>query len=161
VLAERMMAKALDEKRLEEVEHMRLYLLILMDQKKNEQALELLLNSELGQKSLRDPEVRQIKSELLRVNSRWEEALAMSKEALEKENSDDWFHWLAYFESAHALIETKPTIIQEAEQLVEFTQKQVLENKILKRGPFLAELDLDHRLFSIQKRGKYFFFSCK
>lgn len=155
-LAERMMAKALEEKRLEEVEHMRLYLLILMDQKKNEQALKLLLDTELGQKSLRDPEVRQIKSELLRINKRWDAVVDMSKDALENENSDDWFHWLAYFEAVDALIETNPNIIQDAEKLVQLTQNKVLDNKILKRGPFLAELDLDSRLLKIGKKGKLY-----
>ncbi|KAL9537039.1 hypothetical protein MBANPS3_012138 [Mucor bainieri] len=151
VLAERMMAKAMEENRLEEVEHMRLYLLILMDQKKNEQALGLLLDTPLGQKSLRDPEVRQIKSELLRENKRWDLVLAMSQEALEKENADDWFHWLAYFEAMDALIEQED-VIANAEKLVADAQKAVLESKLLKRGPFLAELDLDSRLYKIGKR---------
>lgn len=152
-LAERMMAKALEENRLEEVEHMRLYLLILMrDDEHAKEALKLVLESELGQKSLRDPEVRQIKSELLRANQRWEDVMKMSQEALEKENSDDWFHWLAYFEAVDAL--NKPDVIEEAEKLVQVTQQQVLESKMLKRGPFLAELDLDARLFKIGKKGK-------
>jgi N-terminal acetyltransferase B complex non-catalytic subunit len=155
VLAERMMAKALEENRLEEVEHMRLYLLILLDQKKSEQALKLLMDSELGQKSLRDPEVRQIKSELLRENKRWDLVLAMSQEALLNENADDWFHWLAYFEAVDALIvEKQEGIIADAEKLVESSQKAVLESKLLKRGPFLAELDLDARLYKIGKRGR-------
>lgn len=153
VLAERMMAKAMEEGRLEEVEHMRLYLLILMDQKKNEQALGLLLDTSLGQKSLRDPEVRQIKSELLRENKRWDLVLAMSQEALEKENADDWFHWLAYFEAMDALIDQEG-VIADAEKLVADSQKAVLESKLLKRGPFLAELDLDSRLYKIGKRGE-------
>ncbi|KAL0143185.1 N-acetyltransferase B complex non catalytic subunit-domain-containing protein [Mucor lusitanicus] len=152
VLAERMMAKAMEENRLEEVEHMRLYLLILMDQKKNEQALGLLLDTPLGQKSLRDPEVRQIKSELLRENKRWDLVLAMSQEALEKENADDWFHWLAYFEAMNALMDQEG-VIANAEKLVADSQKAVLESKLLKRGPFLAELDLDSRLYKIGKRG--------
>ncbi|KAG2212015.1 hypothetical protein INT46_001275 [Mucor plumbeus] len=151
VLAERMMGKAMEESRLEEVEHMRLYLLILMDQKKNEQALNLLLDTPLGQKSLRDPEIRQIKSELLRENKRWDLVLPMSQEALEKENADDWFHWLAYFEAMDALIDQDGVIVN-AEKLVADSQKAVLKSKLLKRGPFLAELDLDSRLYKIGKR---------
>lgn len=157
VLAERMMAKALEENRLEEVEHMRLYLLILLDQKKNDQALKLILDSSLGQTSLRDPEVRQIKSELLRENKCWDSVIEMSQEALEKENADDWFHWLAYFDAVEALIvdEAKADeIIANAEKLVASSQKAVLESKLLKRGPFLAELDLDYRLQKAGKRSK-------
>ncbi|ORE08641.1 hypothetical protein BCV72DRAFT_303592 [Rhizopus microsporus var. microsporus] len=150
-LAERMMAKALEEKRLQEVEHLRLYLLILMDQKKNKEALDLLLNNELGKKALRDPEVRQIKSELLRDSKRWAEVLVQSQEALEKENSDDWFSWLAYFEAVEALVveESPEKVIEDAKNLIMTTQNMVLDSKILKRGPFLAELEFIHRLHKI------------
>jgi N-terminal acetyltransferase B complex non-catalytic subunit len=155
-LAERMMAKALDEKRLEEVEHLRLYLLILLDQKKSQEALDLLLNSPLGEKSLRDPEVRQIKSELLRENKRWTEVIADSQEALEKENADDWFHWLAYFDTMEALVQQGDNaIIDKAESLVESLKKATLESKQMKRGPFLAQLELDYRLLKMGKKGKY------
>ncbi|KAI8880386.1 TPR-like protein, partial [Backusella circina FSU 941] len=152
-LAERMMAKALDEKRLEEVEHLRLYLLILLDQKKSEQALDLLLNSPLGEKSLRDPEVRQIKSELLRENKRWTEVITDSQEALEKENADDWFNWLAYFDAMEALVQQNDdTIIEKAEALIESLKKATLESKQMKRGPFLAQLELNYRLAKIGKK---------
>ncbi|KAI7906285.1 N-acetyltransferase B complex non catalytic subunit-domain-containing protein [Cokeromyces recurvatus] len=151
VLAERMMGKALEENRLQEVEHMRLYLLILMDQQKNEQALQLLLaNDELAQKSLRDPEIRQIKSELLRANQRWQETLEMSQAILDGENADDWFHWLAYFDAIDALNDTE--MINKAMALVERLQQAALKAKVLKRGPFLAELELDHRLWKTGKR---------
>lgn len=157
VLAERMMAKALEEKRLEEVEHMRLYLLILLDQNKSEEALSLLLDSPLGQTSLRDPEVRQIKSELLRENKRWESVIEMSQNALEKENADDWFQWLAYLDAVDALIldESKSVdTLTNAYKLIENSKKSVLESALLKRGPFLAELDLNHRLQKVGKKGK-------
>lgn len=153
VLAERMMSKALEEKRLEEVEHIRLYLLILLDQGKSEEALKLLLESSLGQTALRDPEVRQIKSELLRENKKWEETLQMSQEAVEKENADDWFHWLAYFDAVDAVANEEGKIAN-AEKLVELSQKSVLDSKLLQRGPFLAELELDYRLQKLGKRGK-------
>ncbi|KAI8048031.1 N-acetyltransferase B complex non catalytic subunit-domain-containing protein [Gilbertella persicaria] len=150
VLAERMMAKALEENRLDQVEHMRLYLLILMDQKKNQEALKLLMETELGKTALKDPEVCQIKSELLRENQRWEQVLEMSAEAL-KENTDDWFHWLAYFEAVDALKENDQ-VIQDAHTLVANLQQVELNNKVLKRGPFLAQLDLDHRLLKMGKQ---------
>jgi N-terminal acetyltransferase B complex non-catalytic subunit len=154
VLAERMMSKALEEKRLDQVEHLRLYLLILMDQKKSKEALDLLLDSPLGQTSLRDPEVRQIKSELLRENKRWDEVIKSSQETLEKEeNLDDWFHWLAYFDAVDALVNEEETV-EDAEKLVESSKKIVLNSKLLKRGPFLAELELDARLHKAGQRGK-------
>ena len=152
-LAERMMSKAMEEKKLDQVEHMRLYLLILMDQGKSQQALDLLLSTPLGQTSLRDPEIRQIKSELLRENKKWSSVLEMSGEALEKENADDWFHWLAYFEAVEAMA-SEENVIANAEALVEKSKATVLKDKLLKRGPFLAELDLDYRLQKLGKRGK-------
>ncbi|KAI9486220.1 MAG: N-acetyltransferase B complex non catalytic subunit-domain-containing protein [Benjaminiella poitrasii] len=152
VLAERMMAKAREEGRLQEVEHMRLYLLILMDQKKNSEALQLLEDdAPLTQKALRDPEIRQIKSELFRDNQQWQQTLEMSQAALESE-ADDWFHWLAYFEAMDALSEEK--VVREAEALVARSQRTVLDSKVLKRGPFLAELELDDRLRKVGQRSK-------
>ncbi|KAG1155736.1 hypothetical protein G6F37_008270 [Rhizopus arrhizus] len=145
-LAERMMAKASEEKRLKEVEHLRLYLLILMDQNKKKEALTLLLDNEVGQMALRDPEVQQIKSELLREDKRWTEVLEESEKVLEKENSDDWFSWLAYFEAVEALIEKESGVVEKARKLIAATQKVALDDNVLKRGPFLAELELLHRL---------------
>lgn len=153
-LAERMMAKALEEKRLDQVEHFRLYLLILLDQKKSQEALNLLLDTELGQTALRDPEVRQIKSELLRENKKWKQVIEMSQETLEKEeNVDDWFHWLAYFDAMDAMLVEEKDIVENAEKLIEGAKKTVLGSKVLKRGPFLAELELDARLHEVGKRG--------
>ncbi|KAI8976468.1 N-acetyltransferase B complex non catalytic subunit-domain-containing protein [Pilobolus umbonatus] len=156
VLAERMMAKALEEKKLEEVEQLRLYLLILLDQKKSKEALSLLLDTPLGHTALRDPEVRQIKSELLRDNKRWSDVIVMSKEALEKENADDWFNWLAYFDAVDAMMneDGKSDALKNAELLVDDMKNAVLQSKDLKRGPFLAELELSHRLHKIGKRDK-------
>ncbi|KAI8979116.1 N-acetyltransferase B complex non catalytic subunit-domain-containing protein [Mycotypha africana] len=164
-LAERMMGKAMQEGRLDQVEHMRLFLLILMDQGKYKEALELLDTTykeesdksskglNLAEKALKDPEIRQIKSELLRENQCWDAVMEMSREVLEKENSDDWFHWLAYFEAMDAVVKDNENVIAKTEQLIEATQKVMLNNqKFLKRGPFLAELELDYRLFKLGKR---------
>ena len=159
-LAERMMGKAQEEGRLEEVEHMRLYLLILLDQNKNEQALAL-LDSPLGQKSLRDPEVRQIKTELALANKKWEGVLKSTESALRNENSDDWINWRAYFDAVDAFIAQGEAdqYIAQARELVAQLSKQALDAAVLKRGPFLAELELDYRLGKAQKGGKVTDFS--
>ncbi|KAI7864096.1 N-acetyltransferase B complex non catalytic subunit-domain-containing protein [Spinellus fusiger] len=151
-LAERMMSKAQTEGRLSEVEHMQLYLLILLDQKKEEEALAL-FSTALGEKSLRDPDVRQIRTELLIVNKKWHEVLDISQQALIQENSDDWIHWLAYFDAIQSLVEEgNADLIQEAFQLIEKLKKAALEAPVMKRGPFLAELELDYRLGSSHGR---------
>lgn len=145
-LAERMMTKAQEEGRLEEVEHLRLFLLVLLDQKKHSQALALLDESELGKTSLRDPEVRQIKVELLQENKKWAEVQIATEQALRKENSDDWISWLAYFDAVEALMEQDKAVLDKARTLVADLKKLALEAPVLKRGPFLAELELDYRL---------------
>ncbi|KAF7728781.1 N-alpha-acetyltransferase 25, NatB auxiliary subunit [Apophysomyces ossiformis] len=150
-LAERMMQKAHEEGRLEDVEHMRLYLLILLDQKKHAEALAL-LDTPLGQKSLKDPEVRQIRSELLLLNQKWNDVLSSSQHALRKENSDDWFSWLAYFDALEPSLETTPESCETAHQLVAELKESTLKSSVLKRGPFLAELELDHRLRKVGKQ---------
>lgn len=145
-----MMAKAQEEGRLEEVEHLRLYLLILMDQKKHTEALAL-LDSPLGQKSTRDPEVRQIKAELLQANEKWDDVMTVAEQALEKENSDDWISWLAYFDAMNA---KGIDDLSKAHALVDKLKKSALDAPVLKRGPFLAELELDYRANQAQKGGK-------
>ncbi|KAL0097689.1 N-acetyltransferase B complex non catalytic subunit-domain-containing protein [Phycomyces blakesleeanus] len=153
MLAERMMAKAQEEGRLEEVEHFRLYLLILLDQKKHEEALAL-FDTPLGEKSLRDPEVRQMKTELLSTNKKWSEVLAASEKALVHENADDWINWLAYFDAVEALVaEDNKEVVNNAHQLIEKLKKSALEAPMMKRGPFLAELEFEYRLAKKQDQG--------
>ncbi|KAI8336826.1 N-acetyltransferase B complex non catalytic subunit-domain-containing protein [Chlamydoabsidia padenii] len=151
-LAERMMTKAHEEKRLVEVEHMRLFLLILMDQQKYQEALAL-LDTPLGETSLRDPEVCQIKVELELKNQKWDKVLASSEVSL-KENSDDWINWLAYFDATFGLLEesggVNKEIVDKAKSLVLELQQSTHNSSILKRGPFLAELELDYRLNKTQ-----------
>ena len=158
-LAERMMGKAQEENRLDEVEHMRLYLLILLDQKKHEQALTL-LDSPLGQKSLRDPEVRQIKIELLLANKKWQDVIKSTEQALRNENSDDWISWLAYFDAIDALVaDGSKELVAQAHELIAQLSKQALEAPVLKRGPFLAELELDYRLKESKYITEYFIYA--
>ncbi|CAO3632493.1 unnamed protein product [Cunninghamella echinulata] len=145
-LAERMMAKAQEENRLTEVEHMRLYLLILMDQKKDEQALKL-LDTPLGEKALRDPEVCQIKVELELKNQQWDQVKLSSEKSL-KENSDDWINWLAYFDAHFGDNSMDQELIR---QFILSLQQLTLNSNDLKRGPFLAELELDYRLDQLKK----------
>ncbi|CAO3630245.1 unnamed protein product [Cunninghamella blakesleeana] len=147
-LAERMMAKAQEENRLTEVEHMRLHLLILMDQQKDEQALKL-FDTPLGEKSLRDPEVCQIKVELELKNKKWDQVKVSSEKSL-KENADDWINWLAYFD-AHFKDDDHSLDHDHIRQFISNLQQITLQSNDLKRGPFLAELELDYRLKQLEK----------
>ncbi|CAO3589381.1 unnamed protein product [Absidia cylindrospora] len=152
-LAERMMTKAHEENRLVEVEHMRLFLLVLMDQNKHKEALAL-LDTPLGEKSLRDPEVCQIKVELELKNHKWEKVLVSSEKSL-RENADDWINWLAYFDATFGLLEEqqgsdKDNVLKKANALLLELQQSTIKSSLLKRGPFLAELELDYRCKKIQ-----------
>jgi N-terminal acetyltransferase B complex non-catalytic subunit len=151
-----MMTKAHEEKRLVEVEHMRLFLLILMDQQKYQEALAL-LDTPLGETSLRDPEVCQIKVELELKNQKWDKVLGSSEASL-KENTDDWISWLAYFDATFGLLDqsggANTEALDKASSLVLELQQSAHKSSLLKRGPFLAELELDYRMNRTQPRGK-------
>ncbi|ORX47178.1 hypothetical protein DM01DRAFT_1339199 [Hesseltinella vesiculosa] len=147
VLAERMMAKAQEENRLVEVEHMRLYLLVMMDQGKHDQALAL-LDTPLGQKALRDPEVAQIKIELQLKNALWLDALTACELAI-RENVDDWISWLAYFDAVDGLLASQPDIVHQVHDFIQAIQNT--DGASVNRGPFLAQLEFDRRA-SIQQQ---------
>jgi N-terminal acetyltransferase B complex non-catalytic subunit len=83
-LAERMMSKALEEGRVKQTEELRLYLLILIGQSKQKEALAL-LDSEIGQKSLLDPEVRQIYVELMTETNEWARAYEACRKVLSEQ----------------------------------------------------------------------------
>jgi N-terminal acetyltransferase B complex non-catalytic subunit len=83
-LAERMMSKALEEGKVQQTEELRLYLLILIGQDKKKEALAL-LDSDIGQKSLLDPEVRQIYVELMTETGDWTRAFEASRKVLSEQ----------------------------------------------------------------------------
>src|SRR3978361_698193 len=74
------------------------------------------------------------------------------------DSSDDWISWKIYFEALFKRIaenpESEEEMLGEAKSLVEKLKKGALEASILKRGPFLAELELDARLKKANKIGK-------
>ncbi|KAJ2958587.1 hypothetical protein NQZ79_g5865 [Umbelopsis isabellina] len=147
-LAERMMTKAMEEGRVQQTEELRLYLLILIGQDKKKEALAL-LDSEPGQKALLDPEIRQMYVDLMIETGDWTRAFDTSRSVL-SENSDDWISWTVYFDSLFQRVSEKPEceqeLLGEAHALIEKLKKSALEASILKRGPFLAELELDSRI---------------
>lgn len=73
----------------------------------------------------------------------------MSKQFIQI-SSDDWISWTVYFDSLFQRVSEKPEseqeLLGEAHALIEKLKKSALEASILKRGPFLAELELDSRI---------------
>ncbi|RUS28495.1 N-acetyltransferase B complex non catalytic subunit-domain-containing protein, partial [Jimgerdemannia flammicorona] len=151
-LAERMMLKAVEEKRVVQTEELRLYLLILLAQDKHAEALAV-LEGELVAKSSGDPEIRQMKVDLMMRNRKWVEVNTVCRKVLEKDNSDDWISWLAYLESLFHI--TADEAMAKAEGPVEYTRTLdearafvctlQLKPNTFKRGSFLAELELELR----------------
>ncbi|RUS21743.1 N-acetyltransferase B complex non catalytic subunit-domain-containing protein [Endogone sp. FLAS-F59071] len=164
-LAERMMLKSVEENRVNQTEELRLYLLILLSQNKHSDALAV-LSGDLGAKGAQDPEIRQMKVELLMANEKWPEANAGCKRVLKDEwvsstlcrlftaRSDDWISWTAYLDSLFHIIADEAAVEGEGpvdhtrslDEAREFINSQKGTSDRLKRGPFLAELELELRI---------------
>ncbi|CAG8532389.1 10869_t:CDS:10 [Paraglomus occultum] len=162
-LSERMIAKAIEEKRLSTSEEFYLYLVSLIRQNKTKEALEI-LEGELGQKFQNDIEIKSIKNTVLKKEKAWEKLLLISEEAVSTVNNDDWLSYLTYIEAVLEIssIETDDNAtssrIEKAREFISKIQEKELsrlENeparKYLHRGPFLAELRLEKQIASIER----------
>ncbi|CAI2168039.1 4025_t:CDS:10 [Funneliformis geosporum] len=157
-LAERMMLKAVQEDRLKKTEEVHLYLIILLTQNKNKEALEM-LEGDLGQICKHDTEINYIRNDLLLKTSNWSKAIEISKLTLTETNSDDWGAYLTYLESRFHLIKSsekdengedlnKTTNLDDARELFHSLQDKGSDSGVVKRGPFLAEFELEKRVIS-------------
>lgn len=72
-------------------------------------------------------------------------------------SSDDWISWKVYFDALFEQIsenpETEQEKLDETKSFIETLKKSALAASILKRGPFMAELELDSRLKKANKIG--------
>ncbi|OZJ06807.1 hypothetical protein BZG36_00101 [Bifiguratus adelaidae] len=144
-LMERMLVKAAEEGKIKATEEVRLYLLVLLGQNKHKEALEL-LESDLAAKSQKDPDVKQIKLDLLWENKRYGSIIETAKASLEQENADDWISWEWLMQSVFQEQGSGQTV-QDTQAFILRVQAQALKNPILKRGPFLAQVDYQYRLW--------------
>ncbi|RIA93418.1 N-acetyltransferase B complex non catalytic subunit-domain-containing protein [Glomus cerebriforme] len=165
-LAERMMQKAVQEKRLKHTEEVHLYMIVLLTQNKIKEALEVLegLKDDLAIKCGEDTEMIHIRNDLLLKTENWTKAIEASKLSLGT-NSDDWRAYLTYLHSLFQLIELnkkdengesldKVPNLDDAREYLYSLQKKELESNDVKRGPFLAELELEKRIISEKKDSK-------
>ncbi|RHZ56831.1 hypothetical protein Glove_396g53 [Diversispora epigaea] len=166
-LAERMMLKAVKEKGLKHIEDVHLYLIVLLAQKKYKEILEVLENEELNNKCKDDIEILRIRNDLLLKTENWTKANEISKNLLtETTNLDDWGYYLMYLESCLHLIttitatdnsknenennencdiSTKSVDLDQVREFLHSLQEIAIKNSEIKRGPFLAELELEKR----------------
>ncbi|CAG8462303.1 9345_t:CDS:10 [Ambispora gerdemannii] len=149
-LAERMMIKAVEEKRLEETEEVHLYCNVLLAQNKVKEALEV-IEGDLGKRCKDDTEISRVKQELLLKLENWPSLHTISKNALSETNPDDWKSYLAYFESIFHINDensssTDGDSLDEARELIKSLQEKESQLATPRRGPYLAELEFNRRV---------------
>ncbi|KAF9114721.1 N-alpha-acetyltransferase 25, NatB auxiliary subunit [Mortierella sp. AM989] len=149
-LAERMMAKMNTEGKVETIEELQLYLIILLGQKDRQADALALLEGEIGikTKATENVELRYLRIQLLIQVNRWKDARDATVQILKEINSDDWRTILQYFDTIFLPIQDDD--LKTSENLAEaraFTSALVeSEGKSPKRGPFLAQIELEKRV---------------
>ncbi|XP_061783480.1 N-alpha-acetyltransferase 25, NatB auxiliary subunit [Nerophis lumbriciformis] len=160
-LAERMVEKMVKEDKIEAEAEVQLYFMILERLGKCEEALDV-IKGPLGEKLTSELQSRESKCMMLyRRLQRWPDCNALAHKLLLK-NPDDWQFYLAYFDSLFHLIDQSWSPPQEGEhcsegavhhtvaEVVRFVEERIkgedhIDSRSL-RGPYLARLELIHRL---------------
>ncbi|KAM9734551.1 N-alpha-acetyltransferase 25, NatB auxiliary subunit isoform 1-T1 [Menidia menidia] len=160
-LAERMVEKMVKEEKIEAEAEVQLYFMILERLGKCEEALEV-IRGPLGEKLTSELQSRESKCMLLyRRLQRWPECNALAHKLL-LNNPDDWQFYPCYFDSLFHLNDQAWSPPEEGEhcsegpvhhtvaEVVRFVGERIKEQEGKEarslRGPFLARLELIHRL---------------
>ncbi|KAG0345202.1 N-alpha-acetyltransferase 25, NatB auxiliary subunit [Podila humilis] len=155
-LAERMMAKLNAEGKVQTIEELQLYLIILLGQKDRHADALMLLEGEIGvkTKAIENVELRHMRIELLIKTGRWKDARDAAVSILKNFNSDDWRTILQYFDTIFLPVQDSDLLASEnlAEARAFTTELANNETKNPKRGPFLAQIELEKRVQ--EKTGK-------
>ncbi|KAF9390051.1 N-alpha-acetyltransferase 25, NatB auxiliary subunit [Podila verticillata] len=149
-LAERMMAKLNTEGKVQTIEELQLYLIILLGQKDRHADALALLEGEIGikTKAIENVELRHMRIELLIKTERWKDARDAAVSILKDSNSDDWRTILQYFDTIFLPVQDADLLASEnlAEARTFTTELAKNETKNPKRGPFLAQIELEKRV---------------
>ncbi|KAG0043629.1 N-alpha-acetyltransferase 25, NatB auxiliary subunit [Gryganskiella cystojenkinii] len=149
-LAEGMMSKLNTEEKVQTIEELQLYLIILLGQKDRHADALALLEGDIGKKTkaIENVELRHLRIELLINTGRWQDARQATKDIFQNVNSDDWRTILQYFDTI--FLPVQDADLKDSENLAEaraFTTELVQnETKNAKRGPFLAQIELEKRV---------------
>ncbi|KAG0365803.1 N-alpha-acetyltransferase 25, NatB auxiliary subunit [Gamsiella multidivaricata] len=149
-LAERMMAKLNAEGKVETIEELQLYLIILLGQKDRHIDALALLEGDIGvkTKAIDNVELRYLRIELLIKAGRWNDGRDAAVQILQEINSDDWRTILQYFDTI--FLPVQDVDLKTSDNLKEartFTAALAQnEGKNPKRGPFLAQIELEKRV---------------
>ncbi|KAG0299446.1 N-alpha-acetyltransferase 25, NatB auxiliary subunit [Dissophora globulifera] len=149
-LAERMMAKLNNEGKVETLEELQLYLIILLGQQNRHVDALALLEGDVGikTKAIENVELRHLRIQLLIQAERWQDARDATVQILKEINSDDWRTILQYFDTiflpvAGADLKTSDNLAEARAFTSELAKN---EGKNPKRGPFLAQIELEKRV---------------
>ncbi|KAG0255713.1 N-alpha-acetyltransferase 25, NatB auxiliary subunit [Actinomortierella ambigua] len=153
MLAERMMIKAVSEDKLTNLEELQLYLIILLDQQNREKDALAILDGELGvkTKAIENVELRYLRISLLIKTQQWDTARDAALHILREINSDDWRTFVQLFDTI--TLSTDAASLAGSERLAEarkcIDELVAKETKNPKRGPFLAQIELEKRVQDI------------
>ncbi|XP_046462363.1 N-alpha-acetyltransferase 25, NatB auxiliary subunit-like [Daphnia pulex] len=138
-LAERMIKKFVEEKKIEAEAEVQLYLMVLEKQKKYQEALQVLQGS-LSEK-LANGMIENKKGEYLRQMKRWDQMLDYTEELL-RSNPDQWSYYSLYMEALFELTSTtNADVIGRAKTfLLSLMEQERLKSENKLRGPYLAML---------------------
>ncbi|KAG0091882.1 N-alpha-acetyltransferase 25, NatB auxiliary subunit [Podila epicladia] len=149
-LAERMMDKLNTEGKVQTIEELQLYLIILLGQKDRHADALALLEGEIGvkTKAIENVELRHMRIELLIKTGRWKDARDAAISILKDSNSDDWRTILQYFDTIFLPVQDIDLLASEnlTEARAFTTELAKNETKNPKRGPFLAQIELEKRV---------------
>ena len=129
---------------------LQLYLIILLGQKDRHLDALALLEGDVGikTKAIENVELRYLRIQLLIKAERWKDARDATIQILTEINSDDWRTILQYFDTI--FLPTQDADLKSSESLAEarsFLSDLVKkEGKNPKRGPFLAQIELEKRV---------------
>ncbi|XP_077353966.1 N-alpha-acetyltransferase 25, NatB auxiliary subunit [Festucalex cinctus] len=161
-LAERMVEKMVKEDKIEAEAEVQLYFMILERLGKCEEALDV-IRGPLGEKLTSELQSRESKCMMLyRRLRRWPECNALAQKLL-LNNPDDWQFYLAYFDSLFHLMDqswsppgdggqhcSEGAVHHTVAEAVSFVEERIAgeDHKDARslRGPYLARLELMHRL---------------
>lgn len=153
MLAQRMIDKLVDGKKIEAEQEVQLYFNVLEYQEKYDDALTF-LETEICKEFFPGAPIA-LKIELLKKLGKWKE-LREIIEGLLDEDCDRWDYWKDYLMSAFEVLDNEFTV----ETISAFIQNHQDKSKMKLRGPFLARFEMhkmmsDRKLNAAQLLGEY------
>ncbi|KZS15079.1 Phagocyte signaling-impaired protein [Daphnia magna] len=137
-LAERMIKKFVEEKKIEAEAEVQLYLMVLERQRKYDEALEV-LQGPLSEK-LASGIIETKKEEYLKQMKRWDQMMDYTEELL-RSNPDQWSYYVHYAETMFEISSQDVTVVDRVKTfLFSLLEQERIKSANNLRGPYLAML---------------------